>query len=353
MTPAVVVAGVAGAVGAETGEVEVVATLVVGVAVTGSPILTPSTAKRKRRVISPSLAIAFPHRDAVMKPLFAAMLTILLGGSTLAGAPSRPAVIDNAKMFSPEVVKRANLLIADIRQEYGIDLCVETMEQLPGLDAAKLASMRTRARGKLLQDTAQERADEAGVDGIFVLVTTNPPNVILVGWPVRRELEDKPLEEGGGLSFTKRDTRMRRPFAAQLANDPDGALLRLVDHFRMVVKERVAPPPSPLETGPAAILIGVMIGLWIVLMILQRAVARRQAAVAGEPCPPLYQPAMLGSLFGVPAGFWVYDRLFRRERPPAGMAVAEPHVPPPPEPPIATEEARSPAEITEEPVPPA
>jgi hypothetical protein len=142
---------------------------------------------------------------------------------------------------------------------------------------------------------------------------------------------------------------MRRPFVAKLENDPDGALLRLVDHFRMVVKERVAPPPSPLETGPAAILIGVMIGVWILLMVLHRAVARRQAVASGEPCRPLYQPAMLGSLFGVPAGFWVYDRLFRRERPPAETAVEEPPAAPPPEVPVA-EEAHSPAEITEGPV---
>jgi hypothetical protein len=140
---------------------------------------------------------------------------------------------------------------------------------------------------------------------------------------------------------------MRKPFAARLAEDPDGALLRLVDHFRIVVKERVSPPPSSLETAPAAILVGVMIGAWVLLFLLRRAVARRQAAATGEPCPRLYQPAMLGSLFGVPAGFWIYDRLFRAERPTTGAPVAE--APALSEPP-AVEEAQSPEEITEGPM---
>ncbi len=284
-----------------------------------------------------------------MKPLFAMMLTILLAGSALAaGPPSRPAVIDKAKLFSPQAVERANQRIATIQKDYHIGLYVDTLTELPDIDPAKFRSMGTRQRDRLYHDIAEERADAEGIDGIYVLVTTNPGNVVLVGWPGRRDVENIPLEQGGGLSYTKRETRMRKPFARELGKDPDGALLRLVDHFSVVVQERISPPPSPLETLGAAIVVGVLVGAWVLLFLLRRAIARRQAAASGEPCRPIYQPAMLGSLFGVPAGFWIYDRLFRGERPSAAEHVAEPPEPPREHP--AAEEAHSPEEITEGPV---
>jgi hypothetical protein len=223
------------------------------------------------------------------------------------------------------------------------------MEELPGTDANALSKINPRQRARLFRQVAEDRADDAGVNGIYVLVTTNPRNVVLVGWPAWRELEDRPLEDGGGLSSTKREKKMRIPFAREVGGDPDGALLRLVDHFRMALKERVSPPPSPLETVPAAIVIGVLIGAWVLLSLIRRAVARRQAAATGEPCRPLYHPAMLGSLFGLPAGFWIYDRLFRSERPPVAKGDAEPPAPLPPEAPVA-EEASAPAEVTEGPM---
>jgi hypothetical protein len=283
-----------------------------------------------------------------MKPLSVMMMTILLAGPALASPLPRPAVIDKAKLFSPQAVERANKRISAIRQEYHIDLCIDALTELPDVDPAKIRPMGSRERDRLYRGIAEERADEAGVDGIYVLVTTNPGNVVLVGWPGRRNSEDVPLEEGGGLSYTKRDTRMRKPFVRELGQDHDQALLRLVDHFSVVVQERISPPPSPLETMEAVTVVGVLVGVWVLLFLLRRAVARRQAATTGEPCRPIYQPAMLGSLFGVPAAFWIYDRLFRSERPAHGVHVEE-AIEPPHEPTVA-EESPSPAEITEGPV---
>jgi hypothetical protein len=282
-----------------------------------------------------------------MRPLFAVLVTILVAGPVVAEPARRPAVIDQAKLFSPAAVERANLLVAAIREQYGIDLVVDTIEELPGQSEATFRSMRTSAMRRLYHDVALDRADNEGVDGIYFLVTTKPRYVVVVGWPpARRESEDLPLDQGGGLSTTKRETKMRQPFVRELGDDPDAALLRLVYHFRAAVKERLPPPPSPLGTFQAAILVGVMFGAWVALMLLQRAVARRQATATGEPCRSLYQPAMLGSLFGVPAGFWIYDRLFRSERPPAGTAVVVEPLTSPEKPPV-TEESPAPVEVAE------
>jgi hypothetical protein len=288
-----------------------------------------------------------------MRSLFAVTLTILLASPVVAGSPPRPAVHDEAKLFGPEAVKRAEQLISGIRDEYHIDLRIDTLTELPGADPSKLRSMSNRQRAKFLREIAQQRADDEGVNGIYVLVTTQPRNVVLIGWPELREVERGllelrpiPLEKGGGLSKTKRESRMRVPFAREIASNPDDALLRLVDHFRMALKDRETPPPSPLETVPALILVGILVGAWVLLRILRGAVARRQTSALGEPCPRLYQPAMLGSLFGVPAGFWIYDRLFRSERPPAGSAIGMATAPPAPEPRVE-EHSQAPAEITD------
>ena len=264
-----------------------------------------------------------------MKALFAAMMVILLGTPAFA-APVRPAVKDDARLFSPAAVEQADRRIEDVREQYGIDLYVETMEELPGADASRLLKMKSRDRSRFLRETAQQRAEAAGVDGIYLLVTTNPSNTVLVGWPERRESEDLPLEKGGGLSTWKREHELRRPFAKRLTSDPDGNLKALIDHFRKAVHSRETPPPSPLETVPATILVAGMVGGWILLSLLRRATARRQAAVGGEQVHPLYHPGMLGSMFGVPAGFWVYDRLFRVERPPVPATVAVVEAPLPP-----------------------
>ena len=55
-------------------------------------------------------------------------------------------------------------------------------------------------------------------------------------------------------------------------------------------------------------LVGSLFGGWLLLRVVRSRVLCHAL--------PIYQPAMLGSIFGVPAGYWIYDRLFQAERPP-------------------------------------
>ncbi len=234
-------------------------------------------------------------------------------------------------MFSPEAIKRADRHIAEYRSRYDIDLYIETITELPEADAALLRSMKYREQTRKLRQVAEDRAEAAGVNGIYILVTTQPSNTVIVGWPAAREREDLPLEKGGGLSSWKRENELRKPFAKMLTanhNDNSEALDALVSHFLKAVRSRETPPPSPLETGPAAVFVVAMLAGWLALTVLRGAVARNQAAVTNEPVGTLYQPAILGSMFGVPAGFWIYDRLYRCEQPTALAAAREATLPP-------------------------
>ena len=285
-----------------------------------------------------------------MKPLFSAVFLLVLCGSTLAQGP-RPAVVDKAKLFSAEAIDRANRSLAEVRDRYKIELRVETLPELPPQDQAKFKALKSNSdKTGFLRETALDRAENERVDGLYLLVLTDPPVATLVGYPSRRENEEVRLEDGGGLSRIKRDKQLLGPFRDGLkhGHDRDRALLALVDHFRMAVESRIAAAPSPLDTVPAAIVVGGLAGFWLLLVLLRRLVVSREEG--GDPAPTIYQPAMLGSLFGTPAAFWIYDRLFHLERACKPAAVEAP-LPPPPS---AAEGVKAPetaTETTETPVP--
>jgi hypothetical protein len=268
-----------------------------------------------------------------MRFLFSIALALLLCGLALGRAAPppappkakgpRPPIRDKAKLFSAAAVERANRLLGEVREKYDIDLYLDTFKELPGAYAEQFRQLKTREKARFFRDTAQKLADEEGVDGLYVLVTTDPRNVVLVGWPERREDETRLLEKRGGFSSTKRN-ELRRRFAREIAEDPDHALSVLVDRFRIYVESRVQRAPSPLGTIQAALVVGSALGLWVLLSLLRRARALREAGATHEPVRGLYQPALLASLFGVPAGFWVYDRLFRLERPTAPLGPLPP-----------------------------
>jgi hypothetical protein len=253
-----------------------------------------------------------------MRVVLSAAVVLLLGHPAFA-AMSRPPVKDEAKLFSPAAVNRANRLIEDVRKEYKIDLAIDTLDELPGDAAERYRDLQHRKdKANFLYKFAQDRADNEGVDGIYLLFIRNPRIVEVIGWPVRREAERVPLEEGGGLSGTKR-RELRKVFTSEATSNPDDALIRLVQRFRGDVESLKEVPPSPLDTLSAAIVVGGLVGVWLLLSLLHRV----RSFASAERDEPLYRPSILGGLLGVPAAFQVYDHLFDHERPPAPAATEE------------------------------
>ena len=228
-------------------------------------------------------------------------------------APTR-AVADQAGLFSPASVAAARQRIEAVRSNDGIDLTIETAKELPELSSAELRKLRNRKSKERLRKIAQDRADAAGCNGLFVLIVKDPPNVTVVGWPEQRELD---------ISSVKREN-LRKYLARELGPDPDHALLGACDTFEDIVRSIQARPPSPFAPLSALGLLGSLFGVWIVFGVIRSRVVR--------PALPIYQPAMLGSLFGVPSAYWIYDRLFQAEHPVALAPVLTPAPEPLPEP---------------------
>ena len=206
---------------------------------------------------------------------------------------------DGAGLFSSATIIRAQQRIDDAKANDtdGIDLMIETVTELPDLPPSALRRMRSRESKERLRQATQDRADEAGCRGLFVLIIKDPRHVTVVGWPSTNELR---------VSSVKREN-LRKYMARELADDPNRALMGACDHFDEIVSTIQARPAPPLEPLAARAVIGSLFGAWILLRLVRSRVV--------SPPLPIYQPAMLGSLFGVPSGYWIYDRLYQAECP--------------------------------------
>lgn len=243
-----------------------------------------------------------------MMPRVAPALLLLLAGLAPA-AEHPPAVIDNEHLFGKEAIDRVAQVVADLRKDNKVDLCIETMKEAPGLPSEKHRKMKMKEVLTALRYAAQDRAEQLGVHGLYVMITTDPKHATVVGWPADWERR----EEG---SKHKREQLHKALAKMVLTRNPDETLWRAVEQYRASV--RAPARPSPLQTLPAVAVAGGLLGAWLLLRLLRaRSLDRR----------PIYQPAMLGSIFGVPAGFWINDRLFQAERPVAVAVEAAPQPP--------------------------
>lgn len=234
---------------------------------------------------------------------------------------------DNARLFSPAALHKAARLLEDFKGPFEVKLVIETASALADLDADLASKVGTLPRPRLeasLAELAKGRADALRLQGlihhaVYVLILDEPASVTVVNWP---------QVFPGSFSDTKRN-RLREELRRQRDEPADAALFRGVKLFT-AFQESMRPLVSPLPTLSALALLGALTGAWLVLRVVRR-------RVAGPDRPRLYTPALMGSLFGVPTGGWVYDQLFEAERPAAPAAVAalpdllEPEPEPPPE----------------------
>jgi uncharacterized membrane protein YgcG len=99
---------------------------------------------------------------------------LVLAGQAVAVAPE---IKDEAKFFSSDAVKKANKAIRDIFRQSGRDFLVETLPAVPSDQAERVKNMSTEERAKFFYNWAQDRADVAVVNGIYILVTREPPHL--------------------------------------------------------------------------------------------------------------------------------------------------------------------------------
>src|SRR5947209_2524075 len=87
-------------------------------------------------------------------------------------SPARK-VLDEAGMFSPAAMQKANEEIADINRLYHKDLLVETVTSAPA-DIKSVDPKNKSAMQRYFESWAIRRAENERVDGVYVLICKDP-----------------------------------------------------------------------------------------------------------------------------------------------------------------------------------
>src|SRR5262245_20881833 len=100
-------------------------------------------------------------------------LTIAPVFASKAAPPANSGVLDNAKLFSDDAVKKARDRVERIRTDYGKGLVIETIAEAKNKDEVK--------------EIARKKYEEHKVGGVYVLISKSPPEIrIQVGEKTRQ-----------------------------------------------------------------------------------------------------------------------------------------------------------------------
>jgi hypothetical protein len=130
-------------------------------------------------------------------------------------------VRDEAKLFSEKAIEEANAIVAKIKEKHLKDLLIETMGEGPAAkEAAKWAS---------------ERAKNAKVDGVYIVITKKPRHFeVVVGNKTR---------ESGLFTIADRD-ELARILKGNLGKDRDEALLLVAKYTLDALNKRTNTKPG-------------------------------------------------------------------------------------------------------------
>ncbi|HEY7315348.1 MAG TPA: TPM domain-containing protein [Gemmataceae bacterium] len=252
-------------------------------------------------------------------------LLLVLGLACLASAARAeepPAAIrDDAGLFHADAIARAEKEIDDIRHAFDRNVFVRTVESVAPHEHKRFWFLRTPQVNRILDAQARQIADEVGAEGIYVVICRKPRDVHVIVRP-----GDDPL-------FNRHDAETLRSAAALRLSkgDSDAALLALVDQVRATLQSNVARGPSMLVLNEFALIaiLGGGVALWLVLRIVRfkMRIAHAPEEVTAERTRET--PALLGAMFGFPAGLWIYDKLYPcPSGAPAPLCEPEPPAPP-------------------------
>lgn len=142
-------------------------------------------------------------------------IAMFLLASVAGAAPARAEVRDGADFFSDKTEQQANERMQQVRQRHGKDVVVETVPVLEGAPAGKQGE-------EFLRDEATRRGKEAGVNGLYVLISRKP-SWFYIGI-------DPETQKG---AFTPADRVRVRDLVMErfTAKDFDGGLLAALDEI--------------------------------------------------------------------------------------------------------------------------
>jgi hypothetical protein len=251
-----------------------------------------------------------------------------------AAAALVPEVRDEANLFKPETIKKANEEIKEIHHRYHRDLLVETFKTVPAGKEQEAKSDDRATRERFFAEWALKRARDQEVNGVYLLICKEPGHVeLLVGNETRQK------------AFTNRNRDKLKEILVGRFKDHqfDKGLLEGIDYVRLTLQENLGtaagPPAPPIQHSPtprthlaAAPSVSPLLG-WlcigvVVLLVVWLVVGLIRSFTGGGGGGGYgYGPGggmgggggggggfltgLIGGMFGAAAGSWMYDRFFR------------------------------------------
>jgi hypothetical protein len=209
------------------------------------------------------------------------------------------AVRDEAGLFSPETCQKADEEIAALRDVYHLDIVIETAVSPPEELRKRIAGMKPASAAPLLRAWAVERADQEAIKGAYILICTQPRDVIVIVSPEALQ-QDFTGYDANRLRLLLTNMNAGSSHIAQR----DKKLLAAVVQMREALRYNLRPPFPWLPV--CGVLVGVL-GLWGVLSLVRR---RLRAVEPPEPLRLNLFNALLGGVFGTVAAHWIIDTLF-------------------------------------------
>jgi uncharacterized protein len=177
------------------------------------------------------------------RSLLRSLMLVAIAGSVVTW-PARPAqaveIRDGAGFFSQKALDKANARLAELKNDYGREVRIETFKTVPGGRGGEVARMDKADRERFFEKWARERATSEHARGIFILICKQPGHV---------QVEDDRLARSDGFGNAERAELRGKFLAGFRDNDYDKGLLDGVDY---AVRELKKLKPHTGEAGPAA-----------------------------------------------------------------------------------------------------
>ena len=262
-----------------------------------------------------------------------------LGALTLAESACAvgPEVRDNAGLFSAPAVKQADETIRNIQKNFRKELLVETFASVPESRTNDYA----RNREDFFASFVRERAQEARLDGIYVLVMKEPPPhrfriQVGVGQATRERaflpgdrdqlvallqsnFRNDKYDEGLRSSVAFVERTLRNNLSGQT---PPGTVTRL-NNQPAPVRVTSTPPSTSSASNPiwSLLILGMFIVGGVIFVIFLIRMLRGGMGGGGSPGSGGmlgggggggggFFSSLLGGIGGAMAGSWLYDRFF-------------------------------------------
>jgi hypothetical protein len=227
------------------------------------------------------------------------LLCLVCLASSVRAKDQAASIHDDAGMFHASAVDRAEQDITNIRRTFERGLFVRTIASAAPQPSRWLPQLRTPRINRILEEQARTFAEESVAPGVYVLICKRPRDVHVVIWPP----DDAELN--------RHDAENLRQTLLQDLHDKsaDAALFALVDRVGDILQDRAAHGSSPVVNSVVlAALLGGGLALWLLLRLIRR---RIRAGDVSEQAALLHEtPASLGTMFGFPAGLWIYDKIY-------------------------------------------